>query len=217
MINKIVDTNTAISKIKDGMTVMIGGFACCGCAHRLIDALSKSNVKDLTLISTDASKEDKDIVKLFLAKKVKKMIVSHMGLNKEANRQMVAGECEIELIPMGTLVERIRCAGVGLGGFLTNVGIGTVAQEGKQVINLNGRDYIIEEPLKADVALISATLADEYGNLFYKGTSRNSNPIMAMAADIVIAESPKICKIGEIEKECIHTAGIFVDYIVRSD
>lgn len=215
MKNKLTNIEEAISTIKDGMTVMIGGFMCCGCPHNLVDALSKSTVKNLTVISNDASIECEDIGKLFIAKKVKRLIASHIGLNPEAGNQIMNGECALELVPQGTLAERIRCGGAGLGGFLTRTGIGTVVEEGKQIITVNNERYILEFPLKADVALIRATKADEFGNLFYKGTTQNFNPLMATAAETVIAEAEEICNIGEIEKEAIHTPGIFVDYIVH--
>ncbi len=214
MQNKIIDINTAINLIKDGMTVMIGGFMCCGCPHNLIDALSKSTVKNLTVISNDASIECDDIGKLFYTKKVKRFIASHVGLNPEAGKQIMNGECAVELVPQGTLAERIRCGGAGLGGFLTKTGIGTEVERGKQIIMIENERYILELPLKADVALIGATTADEFGNLFYKGTTQNFNPLMATAAETVIVEADTICRVGEIEKETIHTPGVFVDYIV---
>lgn len=197
------------------MTVMVGGFLGCGSAHMVIDALSKSDVKNLTLISSDTSVSSDDIAKLFFAKKVKKLIASHIGTNPEVGRQMINGECEVQLVPQGTLAECIRCGGAGLGGFLTKTGVGTVVEENKTTMVIDDEKYILEKPLKADVALIAATLADEFGNLFYQGTSRNFNPLMATAADTVIVEAKSICKVGEISKESIHTPGVFIDFIVK--
>lgn len=214
MQTKVINIENAIDHIKSGMTVIIGGFSCCGCPHGLVDTLSKSDVTDLTIISNDASVGEKDVAKLFLAKKVKKFIGSHIGQCPEVGRQMIAGECNVELIPQGTFVERIRCSGYGLGGVLTRTGLGTVVEDGKRIINVDGQDYLLETPLHADVALIGASKADCFGNLYYRGTSRNFNTVMATAADTVIAEVNELCKIGEIEKESIHTPGIFVDYIV---
>lgn len=197
------------------MTVMVGGFLGCGAAHTLIDALSRSDVKDLTLISSDTSISSDDIAKLFYAKKVKRLIASHIGTNPEVGRQMINEECKVELVPQGTLAEAIRCGGAGLGGFLTKTGVGTVVEKNKTTMVIDGEKYILERPLRANVALVAATVADEFGNLFYSGSTRNFNPLMATAADTVIAEAKSICKVGEIKKESIHTPGIFVDFIVK--
>ncbi|MGN0518623.1 MAG: CoA transferase subunit A [Acutalibacteraceae bacterium] len=214
MKQKILSVENAIEHIKSGMTVMIGGFNSCGCPHELVDALSKSDVTDLTIVSSDASTGVKDVAKLFLAKKVKRFIGSHIGTNPEAGRQMITGECKIELIPQGTFVERIRCGGFGLGGVLTKSGLGTVVEENKRIINVDGEEWLLETPIHADVALISAAKSDSFGNLYYRGTTKNFNTIMATAADTVIAEVSELCKIGGIEKEAIHTPGIFIDHIV---
>lgn len=212
--NKLISLDEAVSYIEDGMTVMIGGFLACGTPERLIDKLVEKGVKDLTLIANDTSFVDRGIGKLVVSKQFKRVIVSHIGTNKETGRQMTEGETEVILVPQGTLAEQVRAAGVGLGGVLTPTGLGTIVQEGKEVIHIDGKDYLLEKPLKADVALIYGSIVDKKGNIEYKGTTRNFNPLMAMAADRVIVEAEEIVEVGAIDPTNVVTPGIFVHHIV---
>ncbi|HOE39031.1 MAG TPA: CoA transferase subunit A [Bacteroidales bacterium] len=214
--NKIITIEEAVKKINDGMTIMIGGFLAAGSPHAIIKGLVEKNVKNLTLIVNDTGFADKGIGLLISNRQVKKVIASHIGTNTATLEQFNNKELEIEFVPQGTLAERVRCGGAGLGGVLTPTGLGTVVEEGKQVINVNGKDYLLETALRADVALIGASIADESGNLYYKGTTQNFNPLMATAADLVIAETKEMVKIGEIAMENVHTPALFVDYIVKS-
>ncbi|KGG79840.1 acetate CoA-transferase subunit alpha [Caloranaerobacter azorensis] len=215
--NKLISVEQAVDYIKDGMTVMIGGFLGVGSPNKIIDALVKKGVKDLTLIANDTAFPEVAIGKLIVNKQIKKVIASHIGTNKETGRQMTEGETEVELVPQGTLAERIRAAGAGLGGILTPTGIGTVVEEGKRKIEIDGKEYLLELPLKADIALIKGAKVDKNGNVYYRNSARNFNPIMAMAADLVIVEAEEIVEIGEIDPNEVITPGIFVDYIVRGD
>jgi acetate CoA/acetoacetate CoA-transferase alpha subunit len=214
--NKIITVEEAVKKINDGMTIMIGGFLAAGSPHAIIKGLVEKNVKNLTLIVNDTGFADKGIGLLISNRQVKKVIASHIGTNTATLEQFNNKELEIEFVPQGTLAERVRCGGAGLGGVLTPTGLGTVVEEGKQVIIVNGKDYLLETALRADVALIGASIADESGNLYYKGTTQNFNPLMATAADLVIAETKEMVKIGEIAMENVHTPALFVDYIVKS-
>lgn len=210
-----ISLEEALSKIKDGMTIMVGGFLANGTPETLINALADSGVKDLTLICNDTAYPDKGVGKLLVNRQLKKLIVSYIGATPQASEMMNAGEIEVEFVPQGTLAERVRAGGCGLGGFLTPTGLGTVVQEGKQVVNIDGKDYILELPLRADVALIGASKGDKKGNLVYKGTSQNFNPLMAAAADTVIAEVGDVVEVGEIAPENVHTPGILIDYILE--
>ena len=201
---KEITLENAVSMIKDGMTIMVGGFLAVGAATQIIDAIAQSGVKNLTLICNDSAFPDKSLGKLIVNKQVKKLIATHVGTNPETANQMNAGELEVEFVPQGTLVERIRAYGAGLGGVLT-----------KEVIKVDGKDYLLEKPLGADLALLGASVADEKGNLVYYGTTQNFNPTMATAAKVVIAEVEKVVKTGELLPHQIHTPGIFVDYIYK--
>ncbi len=215
--NKVVTVNEAISHIKDGMTVMIGGFLGCGTPHKLVDALVEGGVKDLTLICNDTGFVDIGSGKLVVNKQIKKLYASHIGTNKETGRQMTEGEMDVTLIPQGTLAERIRAAGSGLGGVLTPTGVGTVIEEGKQKTEIDGKEYLLELPLKADVALILGHKVDKKGNIVYRGATRNFNTLMATAADLVIVEAENLVEVGEIDQNDVVTPGLFVDYIVGGD
>ena len=206
----------AVSMVKDGMTVMIGGFMAAGTPNKMMAALVKSGVKDLTVICNDTGFADKGIGLLISNRQIKKVIASHIGTNTATMDQFNKKEIEIEFVPQGSLIERIRCGGAGLGGVLTPTGLGTVAQDGKQIITVDGKEFLLETALKADLALIGANIADESGNLHYKGTTQNFNPLMATAADLVIVEAQEIVKVDEIPMENIHTQALFVDYIVES-
>lgn len=215
--NKIVSIDQALEHVKDGMTVMIGGFLGVGNPHKLIDALVKKGVKDLTIIANDTALPEVGIGKLIVNKRVKKVIASHIGTNPETGNQMNTGETEVVLVPQGTLIEQIRAGGAGLGGVLTPTGIGTVVEEGKTKIEIDGKEYLLEKPLKADVALIFGSIVDKKGNIYYKKATRNFNLFSATAAETVIVEAEKIVEVGEIDPNTVMTPGLFVDYIVRGD
>lgn len=213
--DKFITVDEAVAKIKSGMTLMIGGFLAAGTPNKIVEALSKTDVKDLTIIANDTAYPDKGIGLLITNKQVKKVIASHIGTNPNTIQQLNDKELIVEFSPQGTLAERIRCGGAGLGGVLTPTGIGTVVEEGKEKITVDGKEYLLEKPLHADIALLGANIADETGNLIYKGTTQNFNPMMATAADLVIAEAQEVVKTGEIPMENVHTPGIYVNYIVR--
>jgi acetate CoA/acetoacetate CoA-transferase alpha subunit len=206
----------AIDKINDGMTIMIGGFMAAGTPNSMMGELVKKGVKNLTIICNDTAFADKGIGLLVTNQQVKKVITSHIGTNTSTIEQFNNKEIDVEFVPQGTLAERIRCGGAGLGGFLTPTGLGTVVEEGKQIITANGKDYLLELALRADMALIGASISDEEGNLYYKGTTQNFNPLMATAADVVIAETKELVKAGEIPMENVHTQALFVDFIVKA-
>ena len=222
---KFVSIEEAVKLIPDGATVMFGGFMGCGNAHKFIDALAKSGVKDLTMIGNDASmpggpmgEDYYGVAKLVHNKQVKKLIATHVGLNPEvATQSMQDKTLEVILVPQGSLAEMIRADGAGLGGVLTPTGVGTIVEEnplclGKQTID--GRDYLLMKPIRADFALINGYLVDKFGNIWYKGTTRNFNIVMATAADVVIAEADNVVEIGDIQPENVVTSGAFVNYIV---
>ncbi len=213
MKNKLISLTDAVSKVKDGMTIMVGGFLSNGSPNKLMNALVESGVKNLILISNDTSFPEIGQGKLVANRQVKKVITSHVGTNPVTGELMNSGELEVEFSPQGTLAERIRAYGAGLGGILTTTGLGTSVENGKVKLTINNIEYLLETPLKADIAFLGASVADKSGNLYYKGNSRNFNPLMAMAADIVIVETEELVETGEIKPENVHTSGIFVDYI----
>jgi acetate CoA/acetoacetate CoA-transferase alpha subunit len=202
--------------IPDGASLMIGGFMAVGTPERIIDEIVRQKKRDLTVIANDTAMSGKGIGKLVDAKLVRKLIASHIGLNPETQRQMTADELEVELVPQGTLVERIRAGGHGLGGVLTPTGIGTLAAKGKQVITVEGKDYLLETALRADFALVQAFLADYLGNLSYALTARNFNPVIAMAAGTVIASADHIMPTGVLSPDQIVTPAPVVDYLVAN-
>jgi acetate CoA/acetoacetate CoA-transferase alpha subunit len=213
--NKITTAHEAMKKVKSGDVIMIGGFLVGGNPGNLVKALNESEVKDLTLISSDSGTTEMTRYELCKSGKVKKVYASYIGANPESGRMYISGDAEVVLVPQGTLVERIRAAGAGLGGVLTPTGVGTIVEEGKQKITVEGKEYLLETALKANVALIKANIADELGNLVIKGSSKNFNLVMATAADYVIAEVKKIVKTGEIDPDHVNVPGIFVDAIVE--
>lgn len=213
--SKFISIEEAVSKVKDGMTIMVGGFLANGTPNKLVDALAKSGVKNLTLICNDTAFPDRGVGQLIANKQVKKLFVSHIGTNPCTSEQMNSGELEIEFCPQGSLAERVRAGGCGLGGILTQTGMGTIVAEGKQIVNVDGKDYLLEKPLRADIALVGASLGDKAGNLVYRGTSQNFNPLMASAADLVIAEINELVEVGEIAAENVKTPSIMVDFIVK--
>jgi acetate CoA/acetoacetate CoA-transferase alpha subunit len=213
--NKVTTRQEVINKFSDGQTIMIGGFLATGTPESLVDALVEKKVSDLTVITNDTAFIGKGTGKLIVNKQIKKAIVSHIGTNAETGRQMNAGEIDIELVPQGTLAERIRCAGAGLGGVLTPTGVGTIVEEGKEKITRDGKTYLLETPLSADIALIKAVKADTFGNLVYCRSARNFNPMMAMAANLVIVEAEEIVEVGCLDPDEIVTPGVLVDMIIK--
>lgn len=211
----IVSKAQALEKIQNNMTLMIGGFLATGTPEALVDGIIEKGVHDLTVIANDTSFPDRGIGKLVVTRQLKKVIVSHIGTNPETGYQMNVGELEVELVPQGTLAERIRAGGSGLGGVLTPTGLGTIVEGGKQKVTIDGRDFLLEKPLKADVALLKADIADKAGNLIFRRASRNFNPVMAMAADLVIVLADKIVEAGDIDPDQVMTPGIFIDLIVQ--
>ena len=213
--SKIISVEEAVSHVKDGMTIMIGGFLAAGTAIKVVEALANKGVKDLTLIANDTAYPGKGIGMLIANHQIKKLIVSHIGTNADTIQQFNDKTLDIEFAPQGTLAERIRCGGSGLGGVLTKTGLGTVVEEGKRKIEINGEEYLLEMPLHADVAIIGASVCDEMGNSIYYGTTQNFNPMMATAADLVIVETKELVPTGSISVEAVHTPGVYVDYIVK--
>jgi acetate CoA/acetoacetate CoA-transferase alpha subunit len=211
---KIKTLDEVLELIQDGQTIMVGGFLACGTPEAIIDGIVKKGVKDLTIICNDSGFVDRGVGKLIVNRQVKKVIASHIGTNAETGRLMNTKEMEVELVPQGTLAERVRCGGAGLGGFLTPTGIGTIVAEGKDIINIEGKDYILEKPLRADVALVFGSIVDKKGNIWYNKATKNFNPLIATAADIVIVEAEKVVEVGEIIPENVMTPHIFINHIV---
>jgi acetate CoA/acetoacetate CoA-transferase alpha subunit len=204
----------AAELIGEGASLLIGGFMGVGSPHRMIDALVRRGVGGFTVIANDTAKPGVGIGKLITAGLVSKVITSHIGLNPETQAKMIAGEIEVELVPQGTLVERIRAGGVGLGGVLTPTGIGTEVEEGKQIVEVDGQPFLLEKPIKADFALVAAHRSDYVGNLDYSLTAHNFNPIMALAGKTVIAEADVIVPVGVIPPDAVKTPGVLVHHIL---
>ncbi|OXX85144.1 branched-chain amino acid dehydrogenase [Paraclostridium benzoelyticum] len=213
--SKVISLEKLKNIFKDDMTIMISGFLGCGTGEKLIDTLIESDVKNLTIIGNDTSFIDRGIGRLIANNQVKKVIASHIGTNAQTGKLMNEGKLEVELSPQGTLIERIRAGGFGLGGILTPTGVGTLVEENKEKIIINNKEYLLEYPLRADIALVKGSIVDEFGNTMYKGTTKNFNPIMAMASDVVIVEAEKFVNTGEINKEMIMTPGVVIDYIIK--
>ena len=215
---KFVSLQEAVDQIQDGMTIVIGGFLGCGNPHKVIDALVEKGVKDLTIIANDSPATGYGLSKLIDNHQVKCLIASHVGLNPNvATQWMTDGTLEVLLIPQGSLAEMIRAGGGGLGGVITPTGLGTLVEESPLVhskIEIDGKEYLVMKPVRADVALICGHTVDKAGNVWYKGTSRNYSVVAATAADVVICEADNVVEIGEIEPENVMTQGIFVDYVV---
>ena len=223
IVKPIISAADAAGRIKEGDSLMVGGFLNCGSPHTIIGALKEKGTKNLTLICNDTAVHDLKTGKvtgvghLVQAKMFRKIIASHIGTNQETQRQMNAGETEVELVPQGTLAQRVRAAGAGMGGFLTPTGVGTEVANGKQIILVAHRPFLLELPLNADVAIIKAKKADKAGNLVFNATARNFNPLMATAATLVIAEVEEIVETGEIDPNFVHTPSIFVDFLVKAE
>ena len=214
--NKVVaSADAAVAGIPDGATVMSGGFGLCGNPENLIAALAKKGVKNLTLISNNCGTNDYGLGVLLKARQVRKMVASYVGENKEFERQLLAGEIAVELNPQGTLAERIRAAGCGIGGFFTPTGVGTKIAEGKETRTIEGKEYVLEKPLHADFAIIRAWKADRWGNCLFRETARNFSPLMAMAAKTTIVECENLVEVGEIDPDQIHLPSIFVQTVLK--
>lgn len=215
--NKIyASADEAVADIPDGATLMSGGFGLCGNPENLIEALHRKGVKHLTIISNNCGTDDKGLGILLANKQVKKMVSSYVGENKEFERQFISKELEVELNPQGTLAERIRAGGCGIGGFFTPTGAGTLLTEGKETRMIDGRLHVLETPLKADFAIVRAWKADRWGNLVFRKTARNFSPMMCMAAKVTIVEAEHIVEPGEIDGDLIHVPSIFVKRIIQS-
>ena len=212
---KVVCVHDAIELIKDGASVMIGGFLSCGAPDKLIDELVRQGKKNLTMICNDTSYPNVDKGKMIANKLVKKLIAAHIGTNPDTGEQMRKGEIDVELIPMGTLVEKIRAKGAGLGGVLTQTGVGTILEQNKETIEIEGKKFIFEKPLGADFALIYGTKVDRFGNVAFYGTTRNFNTVMATAADTVIVQADEIVEC--LDPNDVVIPGLFVDYIVKRE
>ncbi|EGT0621624.1 acetate CoA-transferase subunit alpha [Citrobacter braakii] len=214
MKTKLITLQDATGFFRDGMTIMVGGFMGVGTPPRLVEALLESGVRDLTLIANDTAFVDTGVGPLIVNGRVSKVIASHIGTNPETGRRMIAGEMDVQLVPQGTLIEQIRCGGAGLGGFLTPTGVGTIVEEGKQTMTLEGKTWLLERPLRADLALIRAHRSDMLGNLTYQLSARNFNPLIALAADITLVEPDEMVETGELQPDQIVTPGAVIDHIV---
>jgi acetate CoA/acetoacetate CoA-transferase alpha subunit len=212
---QVITPAQAANLVHDEDVVMIGGFLANGTPLAVIDALLETPVKDLTVIANDTAYPESGIGKLIVADRIKKVIASHIGTNPITGQRMNSGAITVELVPQGTLAERIRSGGAGLGGVLTPTGVGTMVADGKQTVTVDGRLFLLETPLRARIALLKAQKGDKEGNLVYNYSSRNFNPLMAAAADIVIAQVDEIVEAGAIDPNYVHTPGIFVDYLVK--
>jgi len=215
--NKIVaSADVAVADIPAGATLMVGGFGLCGNPENLIGALHRKGVRDLTIVSNNCGTTDQGLGALLKSRQVRKMVASYVGENKEFERQYLSGELEVELIPQGTLAERIRAGGAGIGGFYTRTGVGTQVAEGKESRVIGGREYLLELPLHADFALVHAWKADKWGNLVFRKTARNFNPMMCAAARVCIAEAEQIVEVGTLDPDQIHVPSIYVKRLVQA-
>jgi 3-oxoacid CoA-transferase subunit A len=214
-VNKVLQSaDAAAALIPDGATIMVGGFGLCGNPENLIHALHRRGTRDLTVISNNAGADDFGLYILLKTRQIRRMVATYVGENKEFERQFLSGELEVELVPQGTFSERMRAAGAGIGGFFTPTGYGTVAAEGKETRVIDGRPYVFELPLRADFALVRAHRGDRLGNLTYRKTARNFNPVMATAARVTIAEVEDLVEPGAIDPDAVVTPGIFVSHVV---
>jgi len=217
-VNKVVaSADEAVADIPDGATVMVSGFGLCGNPENLIAALHRKGVKDLTVISNNCGTTDLGLGVLLQARQIRKIVASYVGENKEFERQYLSGELEVELVPQGTLAERIRAGGAGLGGFYTPTGVGTKIAEGKETRVIAGRSFLLELPLKADFSLVYAWKADGWGNLVFRKTTQNFGPMMCAGAKVTIVEAPNVVAVGEIDPDQVHTPGIYVQRVVRGE
>jgi 3-oxoacid CoA-transferase subunit A len=216
-VNKVVaSADEAVKDIPDGCTLMAGGFGLCGNPENLISAIHKKGVKNLTIISNNCGTTDLGLGILLKNKQVKKMVSSYVGENKEFERQFLSGELEVELNPQGTLAERIRAGGAGIGGFYVRTGVGTEVARGKETRMIDGHEYVLESPLKADFAIVRAFKADTWGNLVFRKTARNFSPMMCMAAKVTIVEAEHIVPVGDLDPDLIHVPSIYVKRIIQA-
>ncbi len=213
----VASADAAVADIPDGATIMVSGFGLCGNPENLIAALHRKGVKDLTLVSNNCGTTDLGLGILLKAKQIRKIVASYVGENKEFERQYLSGEIEVDLVPQGTLAERIRAGGAGIGGFYTATGVGTKVAEGKETRVIDGREYLLELPLRADFALVYASKADRWGNLVFRKTTRNFGPMMCAAARTTIVEAPQVVAAGEIDPDLVHTPGIYVKRVVKGE
>lgn len=214
--NKVLKSaDEAVAMVPDGATIMMGGFGLCGIPENLIAALHQRGTRDLTIISNNAGSDDFAIGILLKSRQVRKMISTYVGENREFERQFISGEIDVELVPQGTFAERIRAAGAGIGGFYTPTGYGTLVAEGKETREIGGRRYVLESPLHGDFAFVKAYRGDRLGNLVYRRTARNFNPVMATAARVTIAEVEELVEPGALDPDAVVTPGIFVRYILK--
>jgi 3-oxoacid CoA-transferase subunit A len=215
---KVLDSaDEAVAPIRDGASILMGGFGLCGIPENLIAALHRRGTKDLTVISNNAGVDDFGIGMLLRARQVRKMVSTYVGENKEFERQFLSGELDVELVPQGTFSERIRAGGAGIGGFFTPTGYGTIVAEGKETRTIGGKPYVLEMPIRADFAFVKAWKGDRVGNLVYRRTARNFNPVMATAADVTLAEVEHLVEAGEIDPDHVVTPGIFVTHILQGE
>ena len=216
--NKVLATaDEAVALVPDGASILMGGFGLCGIPENLIAALHRRGTKDLTVISNNAGVDDFGIGILLRTRQVRKMVATYVGENKEFERQFLSGELQVELVPQGTFAERIRAGGAGIGGFFTPTGYGTLVAEGKETRAIDGKPFVLEAPLRADFAFVKAWRGDRAGNLVYRRTARNFNPVMATAADVTIAEVEHLLEPGEIDPDHVITPGIFVRHILQGE
>src|SRR5438874_4910853 len=216
--NKVLpDANTAVAFVPDGATIMMGGFGLCGIPENLIRALHARGTKRLTIVSNNAGVDEFGVGMLLRTRQVRKMISTYVGENKEFERQYLSGELEVELVPQGTFSERIRAGGAGIGGFFTPTAYGTIIADGKETRVIDGKHYVLESPIKADFAFVHAWKGDRVGNLMYRRTARNFNPVMATAAHVTVAEAEYLVEPGAIDPDHIVTPGIFVTHILQGE
>jgi 3-oxoacid CoA-transferase subunit A len=213
----VASADAAVADVQDGATIMVSGFGLCGNPENLIAALHRKGVKDLTLVSNNCGTTDLGLGVLLQARQIRKIVASYVGENKEFERQYLAGELEVDLVPQGTLAERIRAGGAGIGGFYTPTGVGTKVADGKETRIIDDREYLLELPIRADFALVYAWKADNWGNLVYRKTTRNFGPMMCAAARTTIAEVQHVVAPGEIDPDAVHTPGIYVKRVVRGE
>jgi 3-oxoacid CoA-transferase subunit A len=213
----VASADAAVADIPDGATIMASGFGLCGNPENLIAALHRKGVKDLTLVSNNCGTTDLGLGILLKARQIRKIVASYVGENKEFERQYLNGELEVELVPQGTLAERIRAGGAGIGGFYTATGVGTKVAEGKETRVIGGREYLLEMPLRADFALVYAWKADRWGNLVFRKTTRNFGPMMCAAARTTIVEAPQVVAAGEIDPDLVQTPGVYVKRVVKGE
>jgi acetate CoA/acetoacetate CoA-transferase alpha subunit len=213
---KVISVQDAVAKIPDGATLMVGGFMGVGTPERLVDEIVRQEKRNLTVIANDTALPGRGIGKLVTAGLLDRVVASHIGLNPETQQQMIAGKLKVDLVPQGTLIERIRAGGFGLGGILTPTGVGTLAEEGKRKVDVDGKEYLVETAIRASFALVQAFLADYSGNLTYALTARNFNPVIAMAADTVIVASEHIVPVGVIPPDHVATPSPVVDFVISN-